>query len=162
MSGAADVRIITYDPAYARAFADLNYRWIEQFFTVEQHDSEMLENPGEYIIDAGGEIFFAIADEIAVGTAALISDAKGEFELAKMAVSPEYRGRGIGDMLIDAAVEYSRAKGKDSIYLLSNTVLKPAIGLYRKHGFVETPMIDESPYQRTNIRMQLALHTSRL
>jgi len=160
MSG--DVRIVTFDPAYAKAFADLNYQWIEKHFAIEEHDREMLDHPFEHVIEPGGEIFFALAGREAVGTAALIAEEDGTFGLAKMAVAPKYSGRGIGDLLIAECIRFARDDGSRGIYLLSNRSLTPAIELYRKHGFVETPLDAGSPYERANIRMELALNNGKL
>jgi GNAT superfamily N-acetyltransferase len=162
MAADGDVRVVRFAPEYAKAFADLNYDWIEHYFRVEEHDRHMLDNPAEEIIDRGGEIFIAVADEEPVGAVALINSSDDTFELAKMAVSPAQRGRGIGDKLIVACIEYARENGKSRIYLLSNTRLTPAIELYRKHGFIETPLDADSPYERVNIRMELALNSGKL
>ena len=122
----------------------------------------MLDNPVEEIIGPGGEIFIAVVDEEPVGAVALINSSDDTSELAKMAVSPDQRGRGIGDKLIAACIEHARENGKSRVYLLSNTRLTPAIELYRKHGFVETPLDPDSPYERVNIRMELALNSGKL
>ena len=53
------VTIIKFQDQYARDFANLNYEWLEKYFVIEAHDTEMLEQPKEYIIDKGGEIFLA-------------------------------------------------------------------------------------------------------
>ena len=153
----SEISITGFDPSYAAAFAELNYAWIRQYFVVEDHDRELLDNPAESILDKGGWIFFAVSGDKPVGTVALIKETADQFELAKMAVSPEFHGRGIGDRLIEACVEYAIATGMRTIFLLSNTILTPAINLYKKHGFVETPLAEGSPYERVNIRMELAL-----
>ncbi|MCU0634262.1 MAG: hypothetical protein MUE41_05270 [Gemmatimonadaceae bacterium] len=49
-------------------------------------------------------------------------------------------------------VRYDAAR----IALLSNTVLAPAIALYRSLGFVEVPLPD-TEYARANIRMVCGL-----
>ncbi len=152
-----DVEIVEFEGRYAADFAGLNYEWIEKYFVIEDHDREMLDNPFENIIDPGGRIFFARVDQKIVGTVALIVADNNRFELAKMAVVPGFRGKGIGDRLIEACIEYARIEEKSSIFLLSNTLLEPAINLYRKHGFVETLFDERTPYQRVNIRMELAL-----
>jgi len=162
MNQSDDVRITRFDPAYVESFADLNYEWIEQYFVVEDKDREILEDPVGQIIDVGGEIFFAVIGDTAVGTAALIDTSEDSFELAKMAVSPNYRGRGIADGLIRACIEHAKIKGKSRIFLLSNTKLQPAMALYRKHGFVEINPDEQSPYERVNIVMELALNRSKL
>jgi putative acetyltransferase len=159
MIGVMDgVRIVEFDEIFAEDFARLNYEWINEYFVVEEPDREMLDDPGSCIIGRGGQIFFALVNNAVAGTVALIHEEPDRFELAKMAVSPALRGRGIGDMLIEACVEYGVARGKRALFLLSNTKLGPAINLYRKHGFVETPLDAEAPYQRVNIRMELALN----
>ena len=74
-----------------------------------------------------------------------------------MAVTSGFRGLKIGDKLMVACVEYSAKIGKKRIFLLSNTNLIPAINLYRKFGFEEIPLDPNTPYQRTNIQMELCL-----
>lgn len=153
----SDIGIVSFDPQFAEAFAELNYQWIEQYFSVEAHDRETLDDPAQEVIGKGGEIFFAVTDGRAVGTVALLKEAQGSFELAKMAVAPEYRGQGIGDLLIEACVDYCRENQAPSICLLSNRKLGPALALYRKHGFVEVPVLGDEPYERVDIRMELAI-----
>jgi ribosomal protein S18 acetylase RimI-like enzyme len=47
----------------------------------------------------------------------------------------EWRGRGVGGMLIDAAVESSRARGLTRLELIVREENLPAIALYKKKGF---------------------------
>ena len=56
-------------------------------------------------VEPGGQIFFALLGGKAVGTCALIPHGPRIYELAKMAVSEELRGRGIGGDLLAAAIE---------------------------------------------------------
>lgn len=152
-----DIRIVPFDQSYCEDFARLNYEWIDRYFRIEEHDREMLDDPFAYIIEPGGEIFFAITDRMVVGTVAMIREGEERFELAKMAVSDDFKGKGIGDLLMTACIEHARRNRTSSIFLLSNNLLKPAIGLYRKHGFVETPLEAGIPYERVDIRMELAI-----
>ena len=156
------VEVIGFDERFARNFADLNYEWIEKAYTVEDHDREILDHPDEQIIKKGGQIFFAMIDGEPAGTVALIEMGDDAFELAKMAVSPDHRGLGLSNLLMDACIEYSRKKGKRSIILESNTKQVAAIKLYRKYGFVETPLDPNSQFVRANIRMELAISDSKL
>ena len=160
--GADEIQIIRYERRLAADFARLNYQWIEEYFVIEPHDREMLDDPELHIIDPGGEILFAMLNQEVVGTAALISKGDDIFELAKMVVSPSMRGKGIGDRLIAACIEHARNAGRSRIFLLSNTLLTPAIKLYRKHGFIETLTDERSPYESVNIRMELAITEARL
>jgi ribosomal protein S18 acetylase RimI-like enzyme len=47
--------------------------------------------------------------------------------------------------------------GAEILFLDSNTKLTPAISLYRKVGFKEIPVPEDTPYDRCNIRMQIKL-----
>lgn len=151
------VQIIEFQERYSKEFADLNYEWIEKGYSVEDHDRELLDHPLEKIIHTGGQIFFAVTRETPVGTVALISTEDSTFELAKMAVSPEFRGRGISNLLMTACIKYSTLAGKSKIILESNTKQAAAIELYRKFGFIETPLDPNSLFMRANIRMELLI-----
>lgn len=153
----SDVTITAYDERYANDFGRLNYEWIEKSYGIEEHDREILDHPFESVIQPGGQIFFAIRDDAAVGTVAMIPLGKGTFELAKMSVAPEARGLGIGEKLMDACVDFARSSGASSIILESNTKQEAAINLYRKVGFVEIPLDPNSHFVRANIRMELAI-----
>lgn len=156
------VTIISFDPAYASDFAELNYAWIEKYFEIEPHDREVLDNPQEVIIDPGGEVFFALIAGQVVGTTAMIRADKATFELTKMAVDASYQGKGIANHLMDACIKFARSQNASTIFLETNSKLPTAIGLYRKFGFVETPLDPNSQYSRADVRMELALDNTSL
>jgi GNAT superfamily N-acetyltransferase len=155
------LKVTMFEPKYADAFYELNRHWIEQYFRMEPIDYEQLENP-QSIVAAGGQVLFAVDSQgRALGTCAMVpEDTEGRvYELSKMAVAEEARGRGIGDVLMEAAKEWARERGAEVISITSNTVLAPAIRLYKKHGFVT---VDEGigisgDYERGNIRLKYRL-----
>ena len=157
MKGQIDVAIVGFHARYAKDFADLNYEWIKEAYAVEEHDRETLDHPVEHIIKPGGQIFFALAGKAVAGTVALININTEEFELAKMAVAPGFRGFGISNALMKVCIAHSKATGKQRIILESNTKQAAAIKLYRKFGFQETPLDPNSLFERANIRMELAI-----
>ncbi len=61
----------------------------------------------------------------------------GEGELLRMAVLPEYRGRGLSKKLMDRMVEYTRKMEADSISLEVRENNKKARNLYKSYGFTE-------------------------
>jgi GNAT superfamily N-acetyltransferase len=159
MSGTTpELRIVTYDPRYAGAFARLNLEWIEMFLEVEPRDTEVLEDPERIIIDPGGEVFFLLQDGEPVGTVAL-EVVEGGFELIKMAVTPRMQGRGYGDRLMKAALDWARARGGERLILYSNTRLEPAIRLYRKYGFRTVRTGSFAEWERADILMELDLRS---
>ena len=153
----AETDIVDYRAEHGEVFRDLNLEWIERYFEVEDSDRESLDDPQHHILDPGGAIVMACHHGNVVGTCALIKMDDERYELAKMAVSEAARGKGIGWLLGRAIIERARDLGATTVYLESNTMLTPAIALYRKLGFkrVTGP---PSPYHRCNIQMELELH----
>jgi ribosomal protein S18 acetylase RimI-like enzyme len=152
------LRIVRYDARHAARFAELNLEWLERYFEVEPIDRAVLSHPELRILAPGGEILFALVDDAAVGTVALKFERPGIFELTKMAVAPDRRGRGIGRHLLEAALVLAGQRGAHTVYLYSNTVLEPAIALYRQAGFAEVPLAaGDDRYARSNIKMVCAV-----
>ena len=155
MSSAA-LTIIDYRPEFQPVFADLNYAWIRQHFTVEEEDRQALDQPQKKILGPGGAILLAQLDKEIIGTVALIPMPEHTLELAKMTVDSSFRGHGIGYRLGEAAIERAKKMGAKRIYLESNTALPAALKLYHKLGFVEIKD-HPSPYARCNIQMEMQL-----
>jgi GNAT superfamily N-acetyltransferase len=59
-------------------------------------------------------------------------------ELVKMFVHSSQRGKGLGQFLLDRAMEQAKLMGFTVMELETASVLKEAIGLYRKAGFEQT------------------------
>ena len=153
-----NIQIIPYEAQYRSAFKTLNEVWIRQYFKMEASDYKSLDHPESYILDKGGYILFALHEGEVVGVCALIKmqDEVYDYELAKMAVSSSMQGKGVGKQLAKAIIDQAKAVGANRLFLESNTVLSPAIALYRKLGFQEIHGY-ESPYERSNIQMELLL-----
>lgn len=156
-----EVRIVPYASCHKDVFRSLNEQWITQHWTLEEHDIECIDNPQESIIDKGGYIFVALYRNTPVGVCALcrMNHPRYDYELAKLAVSPDARGKGIGYLLCKAVVDKARSLGAGGIFLESNTLLKPAIHTYRKLGFRELAEYHPS-YARGDIQMELFLDGS--
>lgn len=151
------MEIVTWKPEYSEAFKNLNLQWLEEFFWVEEHDKEVLGNPEKYIIQPGGNILFVLSENIPVACVALMKISEGVFELTKMAVQPELRGKKIGNILLEETINFSKSQNWDQLIIYSNTKLENAIHLYKKFGFKEIPIEKNGPYSRGNIKMQLNL-----
>jgi len=149
--------VVTYRPEWRGEFERLNREWIETWFTLEDADRETFRDPGAKILQPGGQIFFVVEGGEVLGTCAVLRHEPEVHEIAKMAVSPAARGRGYGDLLMDAAIGFSRRAGARRVVIVSNTRLVPAIRLYEKHGFVRVPLEADQRYVRADIRLELAL-----
>ena len=82
-------------------------------------------------------MFFAILYGKAVGTLSLLKINEGVYELAKFGIDKEYRGKGIGEMLLTYVVNFSLKKGYKKLLVHTMSILKPSINLYKKLGFKE-------------------------
>ncbi len=151
------MEIISFDPAFRNDFKDLNLAWLNKYFWVEPHDEEVLGNPEKYIITPGGSIFFVKKDDKIIGTVALMKMEEGIFELTKMAITPEYQGRKIGQKLMEYSLEFARKQGWKYLIIYSNRKLENAIYIYKKYGFQEIPIGENNPYSRGDIKMRLDL-----
>lgn len=151
----SNLNIINFQPELSSYFYDLNIEWLQTFFVVEPFDEEVLSKPQQYIIDKGGHIFFAKLEDEVVGTVALMP--KGDtFELTKMAVSPKHRGYKIGQNLMQYSINFAKEELQlNNLILYSSRILENAIHIYKKFGFAEIPVEKDSPYKRSDIKMQL-------
>ncbi|RFN57595.1 GNAT family N-acetyltransferase [Marixanthomonas ophiurae] len=151
------MKITSYEPQYDQDFYELNVEWLETYFYVEDFDREVLSNPKKYILNPGGHIFFAVENKTVLGTVALIKKEEGAFELTKMAVSPNQRGKKIGQKLMQYCIDFAKENKFEKLFLYSNTKLENAIYIYRKFGFIEVEQEPDVPYERSNIKMVFPL-----
>lgn len=147
-----EIRIVDYGPEHRKAFKEMNQRWIEQYFKMEASDHKALDNPEISVLEKGGAILVAYYGETLAGICALVKlqELPYDYELSKMAVDPKFQGLGIGYVLAKAIEDRARSLGGKTLYIESNTILKPAMKLYRKLGFKEIEG-NWSPYERCNI-----------
>ncbi len=149
--------IIPFSNKLASNFKDLNIEWLEEYFYVEPHDADLLNNCKEEIIDKGGYIFFYQEKDEIIGTFALIKISENIYELGKMAVTPSYQGKGIGQKMMRFCLNFAKSNHWNKIILYSNTKLENSIHIYKKYDFIEISIEENNPYERGNIKMELSL-----
>ncbi len=157
MPESGELRIVAYEPRHAEAFRDLNLAWIEEYFEVEDLDRRQLLDPEASILRPGGAIFVAESPEGVLGVCALVYEAPGRFEVSKMAVRKDVRGRGVGRRLLGEVIAGARRLGAEELSIVSNTVLETALHLYRAFGFVERACPQDDRYARCNVALELRL-----
>lgn len=146
--------LVPYDARYAQAFYDLNIWWLREYFEVEPIDEKVLSDPEQHILAKGGEIFFTLIDGKPVGTVAMKLQAPGVFELTKLAVDPTVQQGGMGRALCQMVIDRFRARGGSKLFLETNTLLEPAIKLYKRLNFHKMAPPEPSPYERSNYYME--------
>jgi putative acetyltransferase len=150
------IHIIPYQSKYQPEFKLLNLEWLDKFNLTEDRDLEVLDDPQGMILDQGGFLWLAQAGEEIIGSAGLIKEHEGVFELAKMSVSPDWRGKGISKLLLDVCVAKAKELGLQKLILFSNHQLVTALKLYEKYGFRHVEVTD-TPFETADVKMELEL-----
>ena len=115
------IRICNWDEARVEA-----HRIREQVFVHEQGVPPELEMDGQ---DAHCDHALAFAtDGAAIGTGRLLPDG----HIGRMAVLQEWRGQGVGALLLQALVEHARRRGDAKVRLNAQSA---AAAFYRRYGF---------------------------
>ena len=148
--------LINYEDKYQQDFRRLNLEWLEQYNLVESHDLEILDHPRENVIERGGFIFLLKEDDTIIGTAGLFKVNDEEYELIKMFVLPQYRGKKFGDLLLQQCIRKAKETNVPKIILYSNSRLQTAIRLYERYGFKHVDVID-APFVTADVKMELIL-----
>jgi N-acetylglutamate synthase-like GNAT family acetyltransferase len=116
----------------------------------------ILDDPKGTIINRGGFIWLAKDGDDIVGSAAIMSEGHGIFELAKFAVTKEWQGRGISKLLLETCLAKAREIGATKVSLFSNHQLTTALKLYEKYGFHHVS-VEDSPFETADVKMELIL-----
>lgn len=148
--------IIDYKDRYQEDFRRLNLEWLEKFNLVESHDLEVLNHPRDNVIDSGGFIFLLKDNDAIIGSAGILKINDEEFELIKMYVLPEYRGKKYGEMLLLHCIAKAKQINASKIILYSNSKLQTAIRMYEKFGFKHLAPIN-TPFETADIKMEMVL-----
>lgn len=150
------IEIVPYTDELAIHFSTLNKAWVQKYFELEPIDERMLANPKQLYIDKGGLIFFALLNKEVAGTFALLKVSDTIYELSKMAVYEEFQGKQVGNKMLEYCLKQAKELKFQKVILYSNTLLQPAIHLYKKYGFTEVIGF-KSEYKRANIKMEIVI-----
>lgn len=119
-------------------------------------DEELATLPGKYAAPAGRLLLARLGVET-IGVVALRPLAAGVCEMKRLYVRPAFRGKGIGETLVDRVIDEARVTGYRKMRLDSIVDrMQKAIALYRARGFVEIPPYYDSPIDGT-LYLELAL-----
>ncbi len=148
------IKILDYKPEHQPYFEKLNRTWIEKYFVMESRDVDVLTNPEEALLKPGGAILMAAYDGVIAGTVGLLKIDDSTYEFTKMGVDENFRRKGIAEELCYASFKKAAELGAKKVILYSNSILKPAIRLYEKIGFIHEP-VGTSGYQRSDVKMSI-------
>ena len=81
-------------------------------------------------------VFLVCVDEEVVGYIGMYLSFE-EGEITNVAVTPSYRQRGCGNLLMEAVKKEAKARNAECVILEVRVSNEPAISLYKKNGFEE-------------------------
>ena len=126
---------------------------------IDRLDSDLICIEEHYSKPDGGCFWVAeeISDKQIINTTGIrnLKQYASTCELKRMYVVKEYRHLGIGQKLLDTAVDFAKRIGYSRILLDSSKYLEAARALYLKNGFVDIARYNDN--YRANIFMEKSL-----
>lgn len=102
-------------------------------------DADLNDIERSYVARGGTFCVLEEEDGLLVGAYGLYPVEGRTCELRKMYLGRTHRGRGLGRLLLEDALACARELGFATVTLETASVLKEAITLYRRYGFVPCP-----------------------
>jgi phosphopantetheinyl transferase/N-acetylglutamate synthase-like GNAT family acetyltransferase len=154
VSSHAVVRLVPFTASHREAYYALNRAWLDDNDLYEHADEAELRDPEGTILARAGEIIVAIDEGRVVGTVALRHLEPGAFELVKLSVARDARGRGIGRSLVEWVLTRAVERGASRVLLTTSSTLEPAVGLYSALGFRRIPLPPWNLYDTADVAME--------
>src|SRR6218665_890921 len=121
--------------------------WLNIDLCFQGFDKE-LETLAQMYGRANGGIILCKESDGYLGCVAIRRINDTDAEMKRMWVQRDHQGRGIGNLLLQKAIELSKKCGYKKIRLDTLSNMTPAINLYRKNGFVEIDAYYHNPDKR--------------
>ncbi len=110
-------------------------------------------------------VLVAVDDEVIVGTISVLlafpANQLHRGEIAKLMVSPDRQGTGLGSVLLEAGEQVARGAGK-TLLVLDTEAGSPAEGFYARHGWTKTGEIPDFALTAAGKIHPVALYWKRL
>ncbi len=127
-----------------------------EYLKIQKYDKE-LEDPASKYGMPEGRLYLAYVDEKLAGCVGLKKlDENGCCELKRMYVRPQFRGKKMGEKLLEVILNDAKEIGYKAMLLDTLPFLKSAIKMYQRRGFYEIPCYNDSPID-TTIYMKIDL-----
>ena len=148
-----DVKLVTYeDPLKQRVFDFTDSCFTELGKRFEPDGRHYFYNN----ISDSFEVFYCLVDqETVVGTVALKKIDEKTVELKSLYLHKDYRGKGLGSLLMSVSVNEAKSRGYKRIVLDSMLKYEEAIRLYEKFGFEKIDRYNDNPMAEVFMKMDL-------
>ena len=131
-----EIRIVPFEARHADAYRALVTDTLREFgFEPDPAIDPDLDDPDAVY----AALWVALSAGDLVGSVALRDLGEGAFELKRMYLRREVRGRGLGKRLLATALDHARAMGADVVRLDTSERMETARHLYEAYGFARVP-----------------------
>ena len=109
-----------------------------------EHEVNFTMNNLDKFAEPDGRLLLVEVDSEIAGTISLRKIRVDAGEIKRMYVKPKFRGKKLGNLLIEEVIEISQGNKFSKLYLDTAHFMSSAISLYKKYGFKETTSYPES------------------
>ena len=115
-----------------------------QFNVNIEHEVDFTMNNLDKFAEPDGRLLLVEVDGEIAGTISLRKIREDAGEIKRMYVNPKFRGKKLGNLLIEEVIEISQGNEFSKLYLDTAHFMSSATSLYKKYGFKETTSYPES------------------
>lgn len=127
----------------------------KKYLDIQNYDEEVKHLESKYGMP-DGRLYLVYCDGKLAGCIGLRKIDNENCEMKRLYIRPEFRGKKLGNVLIEKIIEDAREIGYSYMLLDTLPFLQSAIHLYKKYGFHEIESYNNSPMD-TSIYMKLNL-----
>ena len=127
----------------------------KEYLEIQNYDDELKHLEKKYGLPYG-RLYLVYYNNEVEGCIGLKKIDKKNCEMKRLYVRPKFRGKQIGEQLIEKIIKAAKEIGYSYMLLDTLPFLKGAIYLYKKYGFYEIASYNNSPMD-TSIYMKLDL-----
>ena len=153
MGTTMNIKIIPYDESYKQSvfdFTDGVFRELGKVFEpTGRHD---FYNDISHLFK---RFYCMLDDNNLIGTVGLKDIDGSTAELKSLYLASEFRGKGLGTLLLNKAISSAKGLGYSAIVLDSMSKYKSALHLYERAGFVRIDRFNDNPYADIFMRLKI-------
>ena len=127
----------------------------ERYLHIQNYDEELRQLQEKYGLPYG-RLYLALCGEEVAACIGLKKIDIQNCEMKRLYVRPKFRGKHIGNLLIQRIISDAREIGYAHMLLDTLPFLQSAVHMYKKYGFYEIPSYNDSPMD-SSIYMKLDL-----
>lgn len=106
-----------------------------------------LDDPAVRYSPPQGELLVALENDEVLGMVAYHRLTSKRCEMKRLYLTPNARGRHLGERLVETIIDHAKASGYEEMVLDTIKPLKAAVSLYRKYGFEECEAYYDNPME---------------